>query len=73
MIELAARREGLTFSQFVREAALMRAAWEIGLDQGADLSDVRTLIATVRDLRRALEIKNGTFPAGNDHDASSPP
>lgn len=55
MVAAAAEREGLSMSEYVREAALMRMAWELAAQhgRGADLADVAAALRELRDELRA--------------------
>ena len=49
LIERSAQAEGVTFAQYMREAAIMRAAWERAREQSGDTADaVREGYAQVR-------------------------
>lgn len=50
----AAAREHLSLNDYVREAALMRAAWEIGTHHGRNVADLRDWTRSLNELRTTL-------------------
>jgi hypothetical protein len=56
IVEEAAEREGVPLAQYVREAALMRVAWESGVARGKSSFDPTAFDATMRELREQLSV-----------------
>ncbi|HEY3020993.1 MAG TPA: hypothetical protein VGJ32_12420 [Solirubrobacteraceae bacterium] len=59
IIEAAARQDGVPLAQYMREAALVRVAWERALESGR--ADADRLLAALEALRHELE---RTHPPG---------
>lgn len=56
VVEEAARAEGCSFAQYVREATLMRAAWDLAVGIGGEARDVEAITDAVRSLRAQLDV-----------------
>jgi hypothetical protein len=58
--EEAAAREGLPLAQYIREAILIRIAWEIGVETGVRDPRIRDDVRlNLRDLARRLGLHEG--------------
>jgi len=65
-VEGSARRAQIPLAQYVREATLMRAAWELGLLQGRDPASFAAFAQNLRAVREILA--EGPAPESNRGD-----
>lgn len=60
LVSSAAERQGTTLAEYIREASLLRAAWENGLAHGGEpLPLLERLTEEIRALRQDLRAANG--------------